>query len=153
MNFDEAFTKLLGNEGGLSDNAADPGGLTRWGISRRAYPNEDIRNLTQDRARELYKRDYWDKCRADELPDEIRFDVFDAAVNSGIGQSVKWLQKAAGTNPDGILGPQTMDAVTLQGANLTARFNGYRLLFMTDLPTWSTFGKGWARRIAGNLIC
>jgi lysozyme family protein len=153
MTFDEAFTALIGNEGGISDNPADKGGLTKYGISQRSYPNEDIRNLTLDRAKQIYFRDFWTPAGCDAVPDAIRFDLFDAAVNSGIRAAVKCLQTAAGSTPDGILGPQTLAAIAaMDGARLAARFNGARLQFMTSLGNWPTFSRGWANRIASNLL-
>src|SRR5690349_449891 len=111
MNFDQAFEALLGHEGGYVNNPADPGGETKFGISKRAYPGEDIRNLTLDRAKAIYLRDYWGPAGCDAAPDAIRFDLFDMAVNSGIKAAMKCLQKAAGCGEDGILGPQTQRAV------------------------------------------
>lgn len=152
MNFNEAFTELLGHEGGYVYNPADPGGETNWGISKRAYPNEDIKNLTQGRAKEVYYADYWLPCHLDRLPEEVRFDLFDAAVNSGVGQAIKWLQEAVGVTQDGTVGPVTEKACSiLPGGIIHARFNGIRLEFMTDLVTWRSFGKGWAKRVAKNL--
>ena len=153
MNFERAFEKLIGHEGGYVNDARDPGGETKFGISKRAYPGEDIQCLTLDRAKQLYRRDYWDAVQGDNMPDAIRFDLFDAAVNSGVRQAVKWLQVAAKADADGIIGPKTMLAVRMADPQLLAkRFNGLRLRFMTDLKTWPTFGRGWARRIADNLM-
>ena len=91
--------------------------------------------------------------QAEYLPDAVRFDLFDAAVNSGVRQAVKWLQLAAKAEPDGIVGPKTLLAVRMADPQLLAkRFNGQRLRFMVDLKTWPTFGRGWARRIADNLL-
>ena len=153
MNFDTAFEKLIGHEGGYSNDPHDPGGETKFGISKRAYPALDIRNLTLADAKAIYKRDYWDRAQCDRLPPELAFDVFDAAVNSGIGQAIRWLQRAVGVADDGYVGPLTLGALTRDGdpSAVQARFNGHRLAFMTNLSTWQTFGKGWARRIAANL--
>lgn len=153
MNFELAFQKLIGHEGGYVNDARDPGGETKYGISKRAYPGEDITGLTLERAKQIYRRDYWDAVQAEYLPDAVRFDLFDAAVNSGVRQAVKWLQLAAKAEPDGIVGPKTLLAVRMADPQLLAkRFNGQRLRFMTDLKTWPTFSKGWARRIAANLL-
>lgn len=152
MNFEEAFEKLIGHEGGLVDHPADPGGLTRYGISQRTYPGENIRELTLDRAREIYRRDFWGPAGCDAVPAALRFDLFDGAVNSGPKQAVKWLQAACGETQDGILGPRTLQALqSMPFARLSARFNGARLEFMAGLPNWPAFGRGWARRIAANL--
>lgn len=153
MTFDEAFAALIGHEGGYVNNPADPGGETKYGISKRAYPGEDIRNITLDRAKAIYLRDYWGPAGCDGVPYAIRFDLFDMAVNSGVKAAVKCLQTAAGSPTDGILGPNTLRAISaIDGARLTARFNGARLQFMASLGTWSTFGRGWANRIASNLL-
>ena len=153
MNFDSAFDKLLGHEGGYSNLSSDPGGETNWGISKRSYPTLNIASLTKFDAKSIYKRDFWDKCQADLLPNEVRFDVFDAAVNSGVKQSIQWLQQSVGAEADGVLGPQTLKSISeLNAPAISARFNGHRLMFMTNLKTWSIFGGGWARRIASNLL-
>ena len=153
MNFDQAFTKLLGAEGGYTCNPADPGGETNWGISKRSYPDVDIKALTQEQAKSIYMHDYWQPCQIELLPEEVQYDMFDAAVNSCNGQAVKFLQKAAGVIDDGIIGTITLNACkNLPGFVLSAKFNGYRLQFMSALPAWSTFSRGWANRIAKNLI-
>lgn len=161
MDFDTAFHTLLGHEGGFTDDRRDPGNWTggtvgagelrgtKFGIAANTYPNEDIRNMTLERAKEIYRRDFWDKVRADELPAEVRYAVFDGAVNSGVRQSVRWLQRAVGVKDDGVIGPVTLRAVHAQdpGAMLR-RMLSQRLRFMTDLKNWPAFGRGWARRIS-----
>lgn len=152
MDFDQAFELLIGHEGGYVHHPKDPGGETKFGISKRAYPNENIADLTLERAKAIYRRDYWDRVEADSLPPEIRFDVFDVAVNSGVGTAVKMLQRAAFAEVDGVLGPRTRLAIkSMNPLLLFARINGARLAFMADLPTWPAFGRGWAKRIAANL--
>ena len=153
MNFDTAFEKLIGHEGGYVNNPKDPGGETNWGISKRSYPTLDIKALTLADAKAIYKRDYWDRAQCDRLSPDLAFDVFDTAVNSGIGQSIRFLQRAVGVADDGVIGPMTLAAIqrTNDDAAIQARFNGHRLDFMTKLTTWDVFGKGWARRIAENL--
>lgn len=153
MTFDEAFEALIGHEGGYVNNPADPGGETKYGISKRSYPNEDIRSLTLDRAKAIYLRDYWGPAGCDGAPYGVRFDLFDMSVNSGVRAAIKCLQSAAGCSQDGILGPATLQAVSaLDGARLSARFNGARLAFMASLPGWKDFSRGWANRIATNLM-
>lgn len=153
MNFDQAFDILLRHEGGFSDHAADPGGKTRFGITeavaREVGYRGDMRELPLDLAKRIYKDRYWDAVRAEELPEAIRYAAFDAAVNSGPRQAIHWLQRAVGTRDDGIIGPQTLAAVrAADPEQLVRRMLAQRLRFMTDLPTWPTFGRGWARRIA-----
>jgi lysozyme family protein len=152
MNFDQAFEKLIGHEGGYVNNSADPGGETKFGISRRSYPLEDIRNMTLERAKAIYLRDYWGPAGCDAVPDGVKFDLFDTAVNSGTTTAIRLLQGAAGVTQDGIVGPLTLQALSsMPVPRLVARFNGFRLAFMAATPQWDTFGRGWARRIAGNL--
>lgn len=155
--FDTYINRVLSHEGGYIFHAKDPGGETKWGISKRAYPNLDIKNLTREAAVAIYKRDYWKAVKGDELPDPLAFQVFDAAVNSGVGRATKWLQQALGTLPDGIWGPVTdqgllwMDTPEKQRA-IALKYISTRLSFYTDLSTWSTFGRGWTRRMADNIF-
>lgn len=153
MTFDEAFEKTIGHEGGLSDDPQDRGGLTKYGISQRAYPSIDIKALTLDDAKLIYRRSYWDACQCGQLPAWIAGQVFDAAVNSGVKQASLWLQRAVGTQPDGIIGAQTIAcARRADPGTAVARFNAHRLQAMTDMEGWAHFSKGWARRIASNLM-
>lgn len=152
MNLDQALKYLLGNEGGFSDNPADPGGATNYGITQkvaRAHGYQgDMRGLPLSTATDIYRSDYWLPIKAEQLPEGLRFHVFDAAVNSGPGQAIKWLQLAACVTQDGVIGPLTISSA----ASVTpAKYSAIRLRFMTGLYTWPTFGKGWARRIADNL--
>ena len=152
MTFDQAFERLIGHEGGYVDHPADPGGETKFGISKRAYPSEDIKGLTLDRAKEIYLRDYWKPAGCDSVPDGLKFDLFDMAVNAGVRTAARCLQRAVGETADGIIGPKTLLAIEMESvARLCARFNGYRLEHLASLPTWPAFGRGWARRIASNL--
>lgn len=152
MNFDQAFERLIGHEGGYVNDPRDPGGETKFGISKRSYPAEDIKGLTLERAKAIYRRDFWGVAGCDAVPDAMKFDLFDMAVNSGPVTAIKTLQRSAGVTPDGLLGPITLQALNSTPApRLVARFNGNRLDFMTDLKTWPVFGKGWAKRVASNL--
>lgn len=153
MTFDHAFDALISHEGGYVWNPADPGGETKFGISKRQYPSLDIRNLTLADAKAIYLRDYWQRAQCDRLPPDLAFDVFDAAVNSGVGTAIRWLQRAAGVADDGVVGPLTLAAIQRldDTSALRARYSGHRLEFMTRLSTWDVFGKGWARRMATNL--
>jgi len=152
MNFDSAFDALISHEGGLVNNPNDKGGLTKYGISQRSYPTLDIAALTLPEVRRLYKRDFWDRAQCDKLPPGVAFDLFDCAVNSGIGQAVRFLQRAVGVADDGNIGPITLAAVARHEPEaIQARYSGHRLDFMTRLSTWDVFGRGWSRRIAENL--
>ena len=153
MTFDQAFDKLINHEGGYIFNPHDPGGETKFGISKRSYPHLDIHSLTLADAKTIYRRDFWDRAQCDKLAPDLAFDLFDGAVNSGIGQSIRWLQRAVGVADDGVVGPLTLAAILREddSSAIRARYNGQRLEFMTRLSTWDVFGKGWARRIAVNL--
>lgn len=153
MDFDSAFRRLIGHEGGYSNDPRDPGGETKFGISRRSYPGEDIAGMTLERAKEMYLRDFWGPAGCDAVPHGIKFDLFDMAVNSGVKPAIRTLQRACGELQDGIIGPRTLQAVqSMPDSRIVARFNGARLEFMAGLPAWSDFGRGWARRIASNLL-
>ena len=152
MNFDQAFERLIGHEGGYVNHPDDPGGETKFGITKRTYPLENIKGMTLERAKALYLRDYWGPAGCDAVPDGIKFDLFDMAVNSGAVTAIKTLQRAVDATPDGILGPKTLQAInSMPAPRLVARLNGHRLDLMADLKTWPVFGRGWAKRVAANL--
>jgi lysozyme family protein len=147
--FDAAFDLLIGHEGGYVNDPNDPGGETKYGISRRAYPELDIANLTEARARAIYYKDYWLKAGADILPVPLGILVFDAAVNNGVGRAVRWLQEAVGVVPDGVIGAQTRAALEAAPLDQTIqRFHGQRIHFMSGLDSWGLYGVGWSRRLA-----
>lgn len=158
MDFDQAFERLIGHEGGhVSAKKArrdrDPGGETKFGISKRSYPGEGIAGLTLDRARQIYRRDYWGPAGCDALPAALRFQVFDAAVNSGVKTAARWVQRAVGETEDGVIGPRTLQAVqSMPAPRLVARFNAVRLVAMTKMKNWPQASRGWARRVAANLM-
>ncbi len=151
--FEACFDRLIGHEGGYVNDRRDPGGETKYGISKRSYPTVDIAGLSLEHAKTIYKRDYWDRMGCDDLQAALRFHLFDAAVNSGPGNAARWLQKTVGVAQDGVIGPITLRATAqCEAASLVARYCGVRLEFMASLSTWQTFGRGWARRIASNLM-
>lgn len=108
MKFEEAIAHVLSEEGGYVNNKKDPGGETKFGISKRSYPKIDIKNLTREQAVLIYRRDYWMKIRADELPDNINLHIFDFAVNAGAPTAIKLLQSICKIKKDGIVGPNTL---------------------------------------------
>lgn len=153
MNFDKAFERLIGHEGGYVHHPQDPGGETNFGITKRSYPAEDIRGMTLERAKAIYLRDFWDRAGCGYVPDAARFDLFDMAVNSGVKPAIMAMQRAIGADPDGVIGPKTLLLLdNTDPLRFRMRFNGYRLQLMSSLPTWPAFGRGWANRIAKNLI-
>ncbi len=113
--FNKAIGKTLAHEGGAksTDDPTDRGGATKFGISQRAYPNVDIRNLTEQQAREIYKRDYWDRIRGDEITSQaIAENIFDTAVNMGVRTASRLAQVALDIEPaDGIIGSQSLKVI------------------------------------------
>ena len=153
VEFDDIIEKVLEHEGGLVDDPKDAGGLTNLGISQRAYPDEDIRGLTVERAKELYKRDYWDRYRTGNLPDRLRHIFVDMCINMGGGRAIKILQEACNSknatkiDVDGGIGPATIKAAT----NVEPfRLRAYRVMFYAELvmkkPEQERFWVGWFRR-------
>ena len=152
MTFDDAFDRILGHEGKYVNNPKDPGGETNWGISKRSYPHLDIRNLTRKQAKDIYRRDFWNQIRGEDLPDGVIFQVFDFAINSGIQTAIRYLQRAVGVADDGYWGPISQAAAeNMTETDMIMLLNSERLDFMTRLSNWPDASKGWARRISGNL--
>lgn len=164
MNFEKAFERLIGHEGGYSTDRNDPGNWTggkvgsgilkgtKYGIAANTYPNLDIKNLTIDQAKAIYKKDWWDKLGADQLHPAIVFQLWDFAVNAGKSRAIKELQQAVGVPDDGIIGPKTIAAVKSKDVNdVLLLLTSERLRFYTSLSTWVTYGKGWTIRVAENL--
>jgi lysozyme family protein len=150
--FDQAFDIVVGHEGGYTNNPSDPGGETKYGVSKRAYPNVDIANLTLDGAKQIYKTDYWDKLHLDTADPGLALIAFDASVNNGVGAATKWLQSALKVAADGVIGPATQTALQACTADKAqaalVEMHAERINMMANLSTWKTFGKGWSRRLA-----
>ena len=134
-------------------------GITKRVAIKHGYTG-DMHDLPLDLAKTIAKAEYWDPIYCDELPDLLDFQVFDACYNSGMDRAIEWLERACMIARGG-LSPSTA------GANLPVfvatyaegkvpqviiRFDAHRLLFLDSLPTWPSFGRGWARRIANNLL-
>ena len=146
-NFDKAFKIVVGEEGGYVNNPKDPGGETKFGISNSSYPTLDIKNLTIDQAKDIYRRNYWNRVDGDEFPYEIALPLFDAAINEGVSEAIIQLQQAAGVTPDGVMGHNTIEAVKSKDPDqLLALFMAREFNFKTHLKIWLTFGLGWLRR-------
>jgi lysozyme family protein len=157
-NFKSSLKHVLQHEGGWADHPKDPGGATMKGVTlmtfRRHFGNQQtktaLRNISDEQLGQIYRSGYWDKCHCDQLPSGIDYAVFDAAVNSGPGRSAKWLQAAVGAKQDGGIGPRTLAKIKEQEPiQVTENICDRRLAFLRSLATWSTFGKGWGRRVEG----
>jgi len=155
-NFHRSLLLLLQHEGGYINHPSDPGGMTNLGVTAKVWESwvghpvdeKQMRTLTPDDVAPLYKRKYWDACRADELVSGLDYAVFDCAVNSGVGRSVKLLQGCVGVTADGGIGPTTMAAVKqVATTGLIEDFCDARLNFLRTLSTWPTFGRGWEKRV------
>lgn len=154
QNFDDAFTLLIGNEGGYVNNPADPGGETMWGVTARVARKWGYKGAMKDlplsSAKQIAKTEYWDPYQCDQLPPEIAFQVFDTAYNGG--HAAQWLQKAVGVDPDGSIGAKTIAAVRATEQHVVImRFDAYRLQYLAGLRN-PTFASGWMNRIAKNLL-
>ncbi len=130
MNFDRAFAFVVGEEGGYVNNPADPGGETKFGISKKAYPDVDIANLTLEAAKAIYLRDYWNVMALDGLPYGAALCQFDCAVNQGVAMA-KGLLHTGATSPQ----------------DFVIDFQAERALHYAKLQTFITFGRGWMRRL------
>lgn len=151
--FDQASAIVIGHEGGYVNDPNDPGGETNWGISKRSYPNVDIRNLTRDGALQIYYTDYWPKGQCDALPGPLALIVFDSVVNAGPGTAdalLKAIQSGAGVTADGVIGPQTQAALADPAKLSTALSYGHgaRIQRQASLSNWPTYATGWSRRLA-----
>jgi lysozyme family protein len=128
----------------------DPGGETNWGISKRSYPNVDIKDLTRDGAKAIYFTDFWQATKG--LPDAVRWQAFDFAINSGIQTAIRKLQQTVGATDDGHWGPMSAAALAkLDLSDVLMSYAAIRMEFMTGLKNWPSAGKGWTRRMAKNL--
>ena len=152
MDFNKIIEKVLEHEGGYVNDPNDLGGETNFGITKRFYPDVDIKNLTKEQAKEIYKKDYWDKNRVESLPQNLWHIFFDMCVNMGRRTAVKILQRAANNkgkniDVDGGLGPATIGA--LKGVELD-RVRAFRVKYYVDLitakPKQEKFYLGWFRR-------
>jgi len=150
INFDESFSRLMMFEGGLTNDA---GGETKYGISKRAFPDVDVANLTENQAKTLYFKYYWDPLSKGIISEAITYQMFDFAVNSGLFTAIKVLQKILVTREDGIIGYDTkLKLQKVTELNIIIQLLSDRLILMSSLPNWPAENKGWTRRIAQNMI-
>ena len=155
MKFSQAIGIVLKHEGydKITNDKDDLGGLTKYGISIRAFPDVDVKNLSEDEAKEIYKKHFWDASKTERLKEELRLDYFDMCVNMGQGNAVKVLQKAINNFPgkkisvDGRIGRMTIEASNRISVN---RLRSFRVLYYAKLveknPTLEKFWYGWYKR-------
>ena len=150
-NFDECLKMLLHHEGGYVNHPSDPGGETNLGVTKKVYQEwggtKDMKDLTVEDVAPIYKKNYWDRCKCDDLESGVDWVVFDWAVNSGTGRSAKAIQKICGAAQDGAIGPKTLALIGTQNTQyVIEEFGKIRQDFYESLKTFDTFGRGWTRR-------
>ena len=146
--FEYCFKLIVGEEGGYVNNPKDPGGETKWGISKRAYPYLSIPELTIEHAKEIYHEDYWSKVRGDDLPKPLGLCMFDCAVNMGNDAAIRLLQGEVGADVDGIFGQQTMLFIKQRSLeDIINNFMAARAVRYSRMQNYDAFGKGWTRRL------
>lgn len=159
--FEVAFRGLIANEGGYVNDPADPGGETKYGISKRSYPDWDIKSLTLEQAKQIYYADFWKRLRCDEIVnDRIAIELFDTAVNMGRGAAVRLAQKAcnlfgSALAEDGVIGPATLEEINRWARKdaqaLFRAMNGFQFMRYVDIVEGREesrrFIRGWMRRV------
>ncbi len=155
QNFTECIARLLEHEGGFVNHPDDPGGITNHGVTKKVYEEwverevseQEMRDLTHEDVAPVYKNNYWDRLRADDLPSGVDWSCFDWGVNSGTSRAAKALQRIVGVEQDGGIGPMTLQAVAeVEPTEIIEQMHHMRDKFYRDLSTFDTFGRGWIRR-------
>ena len=154
-NFEHCLEMLLHHEGGFVDHPKDPGGMTNLGVTKKVYDKwigresteAEMRALTPADVGPIYKKNYWDKIRGDDLPAGVDWAAFDWAVNSGAKRPAKAIQRIVGATQDGAIGPKTLQAVMdVKPEKIIEGVYNIRQKFYESLKTFDTFGRGWTRR-------
>ena len=156
---------VLAYEGGYVNHPDDPGGATNFGVTQRVYdgfrrgigePTRSVRHITEVEVDMIYQQQYWATVKGDLLPSGLDLTVYDFAVNSGPGRSVKFLQRELGVTDDGVIGNVTLSAVSALDADgvkqVIRGINNARWAWLKRLRHWGTFGKGWTRRVMGDHV-
>lgn len=156
-NYAASLAAVLVHEGGYVNHPRDPGGATNKGVTQRVYddwrerkglPRRSVRELQQSELEAIYRRQYWDIVKGDELPSGVDYCVFDFAVNSGVNRAARYLQRAVGAAEDGQIGPVTLKAVAAMEPDcLVDNICNARMTFLKGLTTFDVFGRGWSRRV------
>lgn len=160
--FEKSLAKVLVHEGGYVNHPKDPGGATNQGVTQRVYDDyrrsaklllQSVKLMANSERDVIYRMRYWALAKCDVLPVGVSYVVFDGAVNSGVAQSAKWLQRALGVKADGVIGVETLNAVRSHENHdqLIAKIVALREQFLRALKTWKVFGKGWMARLRGVL--
>jgi lysozyme family protein len=156
-NFEKCLEIILHHEGGYVNHPKDPGGETNLGVTKRVYEEwggtKDMKDLTVEDVAPIYKKNYWDRVKGDDLPNGLDLCIFDFAVNAGPGRAAKMIQKMIGVTVDGGIGPNTLRALGLYEeevggvAEVIVEYQKQRQLYYESLSTFDTFGRGWTRRV------
>ena len=155
-NWIKCLETILHHEGGYVNHPKDPGGETNLGVTKRVYEDfggtKDMKDLTREDVEPIYKKNYWDRVKGDQLPSGLDLAVFDFGVNAGTGRAAKYLQTMIGTVADGGIGPNTLaklsEYVKEHGLKETIEnYSKARQEYYESLSTFDTFGKGWTRRV------
>ncbi len=154
--FSEALEVILHHEGGYVNHPKDPGGETNLGVTKRVYEDfggeKEMKELVKEDVEPIYKKNYWDRVKGDDLPEGLDLCIFDFAVNAGPGRAAKFIQRLVNTTVDGGIGPNTLkcinDHVEKYGVSTTIdQYQSARHNYYQGLSTFETFGRGWTRRV------
>jgi len=154
--FSEALEVILHHEGGYVNHPKDPGGETNLGVTKRVYEEfggeKEMKDLTKEDVEPIYKQNYWDRVKGDDLPEGLDLCIFDFAVNAGPGRAAKFIQRLVGTTVDGGIGPNTLKCIDdyvkeSSVAETIEKYQSMRQEYYEGLSTFETFGRGWTRRV------
>jgi len=154
--FSEALEVILHHEGGYVNHPKDPGGETNLGVTKRVYEDfggeKEMKDLTKEDVEPIYKKNYWDRVKGDDLPEGLDLCIFDFAVNAGPGRAAKFIQRLVGTTVDGGIGPNTLKCIDdyvkeNSVAETIEKYQSMRQEYYEGLSTFETFGRGWTRRV------
>ena len=154
--FSEALEVILHHEGGYVNHPKDPGGETNLGVTKRVYEDfggeKEMKDLTKEDVEPIYKKNYWDRVKGDDLPEGLDLCIFDFAVNAGPGRAAKFIQRLVNTTVDGGIGPNTLkcinDHVEHYGVSTAIdQYQSERQNYYESLSNFETFGRGWTRRV------
>ena len=154
--FSDALEVILHHEGGYVNHPKDPGGETNLGVTKRVYEDfggeKEMKELVKEDVEPIYKKNYWDRGKGDDLPEGLDLCIFDFAVNAGPGRAAKFIQRLVNTTVDGGIGPNTIkcinDHVEKYGVSTTIdQYQSARHNYYQGLSTFETFGRGWTRRV------